>query len=161
MMSLQEQATIRSGVRQEDAFAIDEVNLYQRLGQDAFVQLSTNFYNRVYDDENEWFKSIFANSSKEEAIQNQYEFFIQRMGGPPLYSRRKGHPALIGRHAPYAVTEQAAQRWLQHMRAALDSVEAIDADSKTRMWNFFRHTAFFLVAGKEMMSGQTKRASGR
>lgn len=45
----------------------------------------------MYDDgEEEWFRSIFANSNKEEAIQNQYEFFVQRMGGPPLYSQRKG-----------------------------------------------------------------------
>lgn len=46
--------------------------------------------NRVYDDEEEWFRSIFANSKKEDAIQNQYEFFIQRMGGPPLYNQRRG-----------------------------------------------------------------------
>ncbi|KAJ0434090.1 hypothetical protein HanOQP8_Chr17g0664641 [Helianthus annuus] len=39
---------------------------------------------RVYDDQEEWFRSIFANSKKEDAIQNQYEFFVQRMGGPPL-----------------------------------------------------------------------------
>jgi truncated hemoglobin YjbI len=45
---------------------------------------------RVYDDEEEWFRSIFANSKKEDAIQNQYEFFAQRMGGPPLYSQRRG-----------------------------------------------------------------------
>lgn len=45
---------------------------------------------RVYDDEEEWFRSIFANSNKEDAIQNQYEFFVQRMGGPPIYSQRKG-----------------------------------------------------------------------
>ena len=46
---------------------------------------------RVYgDEEEEWFRSIFANSKKEEAIQNQYEFFMQRMGGPSLYSQRKG-----------------------------------------------------------------------
>lgn len=46
--------------------------------------------NRVYDDEEEWFRSIFANSKKEDAIQNQYEFFVQRMGGPSLYSQRRG-----------------------------------------------------------------------
>lgn len=45
-MSLQEQATRRSGVKQEDAFAIDEVNLFQRLGLATFVKLSTNFYTR-------------------------------------------------------------------------------------------------------------------
>ena len=45
---------------------------------------------RVYDDEEEWFRSIFVDPKKEDAIQNQYEFFVQRMGGPPLYSQRKG-----------------------------------------------------------------------
>jgi hypothetical protein len=45
---------------------------------------------RVYEDEEEWFREIFAGFKKEEAIQNQYEFVVQRMGGPPLFSQRKG-----------------------------------------------------------------------
>lgn len=49
---------------------------------------------RVYDDEEERFTSIFANSKKEDVIQNQYEFFVQRMGGRPLYSQRKGNHTL-------------------------------------------------------------------
>ncbi|XP_022131302.1 two-on-two hemoglobin-3 [Momordica charantia] len=150
MQSLQEKASEWSGLKREDAFAIDEVNLFQKLGLQTFVTLSTNFYNRVYDDEEEWFRSIFGNSKKEDAIQNQYEFFVQRMGGPPLYSQRKGHPALIARHRPFPVTLRAAERWLQHMQLALDETPDIDADSKVRMTNFFRHTAFFLVAGDEM-----------
>ncbi|KAK8997911.1 hypothetical protein V6N11_012447 [Hibiscus sabdariffa] len=104
----------------------------------------------VYDDEEEWFRSIFVNSKKEEAIQNQYEFFVQRMGGPPLYSQRKGHLALIGRHRPFPLTHQAAKRWLHHMEKALENTPDIDADSKVKMMNFFRHTAFFLVAGDEL-----------
>ncbi|KAF5200245.1 Two-on-two hemoglobin-3 [Thalictrum thalictroides] len=72
------------------------------------------------------------------------------MGGPPLYSQRKGHPALIGRHRPFPVTHQAAERWLNHMQQALDTTPDIDADSKIKMMNFFRHTAFFLVAGDEL-----------
>lgn len=35
-----------SGVSQEDATAVDDVNLYERLGYDTFVKLSTNFYNK-------------------------------------------------------------------------------------------------------------------
>ena len=46
---------------------------------------------RVYEDEEEWFREIFAVSKKEDAIQNQYEFLIQRMGGPPLFSQRRGN----------------------------------------------------------------------
>uniref|UniRef100_A0A2P2JC83 Uncharacterized protein MANES_03G064300 n=1 Tax=Rhizophora mucronata TaxID=61149 RepID=A0A2P2JC83_RHIMU len=150
MQSLQEKASEWSGVKQADAFAIDNTNLFQNLGLQSFVNLSTNFYNRVFDDEEEWFRSIFAGSKKEEAIQNQYEFFVQRMGGPPLYSQRKGHPALIGRHRPFPVTHRAAERWLQHMQIALDTTPGIDDDSKIKMMNFFRHTAFFLVAGDEL-----------
>lgn len=150
MQSLQEKASEWSGVKQSDAFSIDETNLFEKLGLQTFISLSTNFYSRVYDDEEEWFRSIFANSKKEEAVQNQYEFFVQRMGGPPLYSQRKGHPALIGRHHPFPVTHQAAERWLHHMQLALNDMTSIDDDSKTRMMNFFRHTAFFLVAGDEL-----------
>ncbi|OAY54303.1 two-on-two hemoglobin-3 [Manihot esculenta] len=150
MQSLQEKASQWSGVDPADAFAIDNTSLFQKLGLQTFINLSTNFYNRVYDDEEEWFKSIFANSKKEEAIQNQYEFFVQRMGGPPLYSQRKGHPALIGRHRPFPVTHQAAGRWLHHMQMALNGTPDIDEDSKIKMMNFFRHTAFFLVAGDEL-----------
>ena len=45
----------------------------------------------MYEDEEEWFREIFAGSKKEDAIQNQYEFLIQRMGGPPLFSQRRGN----------------------------------------------------------------------
>ncbi|RDY05464.1 Two-on-two hemoglobin-3 [Mucuna pruriens] len=150
MQSLQQKASEWSGVPTDDAFAIDDTNLFQKLGLQAFINLSTNFYNRVYDDEEEWFRSIFANSEKENAIQNQYEFFVQRMGGPPLFSQRRGHPALIARHRPFPVTHQAAERWLHHMQQALDSTPDIDDDSKTKMMNFLRHTAYFLVAGDEL-----------
>ncbi|CAI9093478.1 OLC1v1028983C2 [Oldenlandia corymbosa var. corymbosa] len=150
MQSLQQKASVWSGVDTQDAFAIDETNLYEKLGLPAFVNLSTDFYNRVYSDDEEWFRSIFASSNKEDAIQNQYEFFVQRMGGPPLFSQRRGHPALIGRHRPFPVTHRAAERWLHHMQQALDSSSDIDSDSKTKMMNFFRHTAFFLVAGDEL-----------
>lgn len=46
MQSLQEKASEWSGVHINDAFAIDETNLYQKLGLQTFIDLSTNFYNR-------------------------------------------------------------------------------------------------------------------
>ncbi|XP_004498545.1 group 2 truncated hemoglobin 3-2 [Cicer arietinum] len=150
MQTLQQKASEWSGVPTAQAFSIDDTNLFNKLGLQTFINLSTNFYTRVYDDDEEWFRSIFANSNKQEAIQNQYEFFVQRMGGPPLFSQRRGHPALIGRHRPFPVTHQAAERWLHHMQQALDTSPDIDDDSKIRMMNFFRHTAYFLVAGDEL-----------
>ena len=132
-----------SGVSQSEAFAIDEVNLFDRLGHGTFVLLSTAFYDRVYaDDDTPWFRDMFSGSAKADAIRNQYEFFIQRMGGPQLYAQRKGPPALLERHRPFAMTMPATQRWLEHMVAALEEVSAIDDDSRRRMLAFFRYTAY-------------------
>ncbi|KAL7166271.1 hypothetical protein ACSBR2_037027 [Camellia fascicularis] len=103
---------------------------------------------RVYDDEEEQFLSIFANSKKEDAIRNQYEFLVQRMGGPPLYSQRKGHLALIGHHSPFSLLIKLLRGGC--VQEALDSMTNIDADSKIKMMNFFRHTAIFLVVGDEL-----------
>ncbi|KQK17842.1 two-on-two hemoglobin-3 [Brachypodium distachyon] len=152
MQSLQDKASEWSGVAASDAFAIDEGNAFEELGgtPQPFVDLSTNFYTRVYEDEEEWFREIFSGSQKEDAIRNQYEFLVQRMGGPPLFSQRRGHPALIGRHRPFPVTHRAAERWLHHMQQALETTESINPDIKTKMMNFFRHTAYFLVAGNEL-----------
>lgn len=164
MQNLQEKASEWSGVETNHAFAIDDTNLFQKLGLQTFINLSTNFYNRVYDDDEEWFGSIFAKSDKDKAIQNQYEFLVQRMGGPPLYSQRRGHPALITRHRPFPVTHEAAERWLLHMQQALDNISDIDHDSKIMLINFFRHTAYFLVAGVEKKNQSLhpcKDAAGR
>lgn len=46
MQSLQSKASEWSGVSQADAFAIDEINLFQKLGLQTFINLSTNFYTR-------------------------------------------------------------------------------------------------------------------
>lgn len=37
-------------MKQEDAFAIDEVSLYERLGLEPFKKLSTEFYTRYVCD---------------------------------------------------------------------------------------------------------------
>lgn len=46
MQSLQQKASEWSGVDQEDAFSIDEVNLFEKLGLQTFINLSTDFYTR-------------------------------------------------------------------------------------------------------------------
>jgi len=136
-----------TGITRERALRIDEVNIYERLGPEVFKQLSTAFYTAVFADDEKWFRNIFKGSSLEEAIQNQMEFFMQRLGGPPLYSQRKGHPALIMRHLKFNMSLKATERWVYHMQNALAATAEIDTDSKGRMLDFFTHTAYFLHLG--------------
>lgn len=47
-------------------------SLYERLGQDGFEELSTLFYDRVFEDKGAiWFLNIFSSSTRTEAIENQ------------------------------------------------------------------------------------------
>ena len=51
-------------------------------------------------------------------------FLVQYWGGPTTYSDERGHPRLRMRHAPFAIGPDARDRWLRHMREALDHVDA-------------------------------------
>lgn len=121
---------------------IDDLKLYEALGPEKIVELSTRFYHLVYADSDQGFRAMFPDDM-DMAIRNQYEFFIQRFGGPPVYSERKGHPALRARHAHFPITKEYAERWLSFMRQAMDEV-GIPEEFKPAMDHFFLHTAYFM-----------------
>jgi hemoglobin len=64
------------------------------------------------------------------------------MGGPPLYSRERGHPRLRMRHIGFKIGEPERDAWLLCMRGALDEVvsdtalreELFQAFSKLADW---------------------------
>ena len=135
-----------------------QVNLYEQLGEAALRRLSTAFYERVYSDrmplpDGTLLRHAFANTTKADAAAKQSDFLIERLGGPPIYTQRKGPVAIIGRHAPYAgVTRDAAHRWLQHMDAALAAVPEVDEDARRKLQSYFRYTAFFIVEGRALVN---------
>ncbi|MDA0990751.1 MAG: hypothetical protein O3A51_08375 [Verrucomicrobia bacterium] len=42
------------------------------------------------------------------------------LGGPPIYTQRRGHPRLRMRHIPFAIDEKARQEWLRCFDKILD-----------------------------------------
>lgn len=123
-------------------FRIDSINIYEILGREKLVALSTCFYDKVYADREPAFRGQFPRD-KDMAIQNQYEFLIQRFGGPPEYSERKGHPALRARHVNFSITRANAEKWLAYMREAMIEM-AIPEPAQTYMDEFFEDTAYFM-----------------
>lgn len=96
-------------------------------------------------------------SSIEEAIRNQYEFLVERFGGPPLFSQRKGHPALKARHRSFQIDSSAADKWLSHMNSALDDVQ-ITGDEKDALQEFFYNVAYFLRNKADQRSDDLNKA---
>jgi len=50
-------------------------------------------------------------------------FLAQYWGGPATYSEERGHPALRMRHAPFEIGPVERDRWLVHMRHAVESLD--------------------------------------
>jgi truncated hemoglobin YjbI len=126
---LRERAYKAGGITYEESLKATQLvpSLYERIGRESGMEeLSRLFYDRVFGDCNEnkyqWFSSIFASSTKAEAIDNQYRFFVQIFGGPDLYRQKgKGRFArLSGRHANYPIGHGAADRWVMHMEHAMN-----------------------------------------
>ena len=100
-------------------------SMYERLGYDNGCKLlSELFYNNVFNDkDNIQFLNIFASSTKNEAIDNQYRFFVETFGGPSLYQKKKNskYTRLVGRHANYnGINSKTANRWIYHMINAIN-----------------------------------------
>ncbi|CAJ1960344.1 unnamed protein product [Cylindrotheca closterium] len=168
---LQAEALQASGISVEKSQ--EAINLapsiFDRLGIDGFQELSTLFYNRVFDDDDPRFKSIFSSSTKLEAIENQYRFFVQTFGGPDLYRQTKGkYTRLVGRHANYSIGKQAAHRWVEHMEAAMEEHSVLSKDEEARkcLVDYFKYTAQYIVVASKFMrsdqlSGGTSVDKGR
>lgn len=168
-----------SGVTYEESLLASSTELNPSMlerigGPSGFHTLSTLFYNRVFADASHpWFLGIFASSTKDEAIDNQYRFLVQTFGGEELYTLKKGGKSkygvrLVGRHANYSIGPRAAERWVEHMNLAINEHEALihDEDAKRYLKMYFRYTAFYIVVAKEYMrddqlSGGHQMDSGR
>ncbi|MDP3894039.1 globin [Nocardioides sp.] len=75
-------------------------------------------------------------------------FLIQYWGGPTTYSDNRGHPRLRMRHAPFAVTPAAKERWLVHFRAGLDAAD-LTPEQDAQFWDYVTHAAQFMVNSLE------------
>ena len=69
---------------------------------------------------------------------------MQYWGGPTTYSDQRGHPRLRMRHAPFAVTPAAKDRWLVHFREGLDAVD-LTPEQDAQFWDYVTHAAQFMV----------------
>jgi hemoglobin len=55
-------------------------------------------------------------------------FLVQYWGGPTTYLEERGHPRLRARHFPFPIDTAVRDRWLLHMRSAIDASDAGPAE---------------------------------
>ncbi|HXD61843.1 MAG TPA: globin [Lacisediminihabitans sp.] len=117
---------------------------YLRVGgRAAFEKLVRLFYEGVRTDE-VLMPMYPEQPDLEGAIQRLTGFLEQYWGGPSTYSETRGHPRLRMRHQAFKVNPDARDRWLAHMRAALDQLSLSPLDDET-LWNYLDRAAHLMV----------------
>ena len=104
-----------------------ERTLYDAVGGMPFFEgLVGRFYEGVAGDD--VLRPLYPEDLRP-SIRHLTLFLAQYWGGPTTYDAERGHPRLRMRHAPFAIGGGERDRWLVHMRAA---VEAMDPPEEGR-----------------------------
>jgi len=119
------------------------VTFYDDIGgRPVFEQLVREFYVGVAVDP--VLRPMYPDENLEAAIQRLTGFLEQYWGGPGTYSELYGHPRLRMRHNPFSITPDARDRWLLHMRTAVDSLGLSPLDDAT-LWDYLERAAHSMV----------------
>ena len=104
-----------------------EISLYERAGgMPFFERLVGRFYDGVREDD--VLRPLYPEEDLAPAARRLTLFLAQYWGGPGTYTDERGHPRLRMRHVPFPIGSDERDRWMTHMRAA---VEASGADPAT------------------------------
>lgn len=119
-------------------------NFWEQVGgRPTFEKLVRAFYDGIRTDE-VLLPMYPEQPDLEGAIQHLTGFLEQYWGGPTTYSEERGHPRLRMRHAPFKVNPDARDRWLKHMRAAVDTLELSPLHDAT-LWAYLDRAAQAMV----------------
>jgi len=120
----------------------ETLSVFEMVGGEAtFRALVDAFYSHVEADPT--LRPMFPDDL-EPGKRYQMLFLIQYWGGPNWYIQERGHPRMRLRHAPYPITAEARDQWVNHMLAAIDEVGIVDP-ARSLMREYFQRTATFLV----------------
>jgi hemoglobin len=121
----------------------DPPSFYDQVGgHDTFDRLVREFYRGVVADP--VLAPMYPEHDIEGAIWRLTAFLNQYWGGPQDYQESRGHPRLRMRHHPFAINPDARDRWLAHMRNALDTVELPPLHDE-QLWGYLERAAHSMV----------------
>jgi hemoglobin len=114
-------------------------NFFEQVGgSPVFKALTEKFYEGVAGDE--VLKPMYPEDDLGPAAERLQLFLEQYWGGPTTYQEQRGHPRLRMRHSPYKINPDARERWLKHMRVAVESLN-LPPIREAELWAYLDRAA--------------------
>ncbi|WP_081748775.1 globin [Nocardiopsis sp. CNT312] len=121
----------------------ERMTFYEAVGgEEAFTRLVRRFYEGVAADP--VLRPMYPEEDLGPAEERLRLFLMQYWGGPRTYNERRGHPRLRMRHFPFRIGTAERDRWLEHMRAAMDSLDLPPVLDR-QMWEYMVMAAHSMV----------------
>jgi len=117
---------------------MDEAVIYTILGEAGFTRMVAAFYKRIIKDD--LIGPMYPEEDLAEAEVRLRDFLLFRFGNDPRYQAKRGHPRLRMRHAPFAIGDAEAVRWIELMDAAMDETN-VPASIQMELRTFFTTVA--------------------
>ena len=111
--------------KREPDVSEETVSLYEAIGGAPTVQALTERFYTLMDTLPEAARCRAIHPPTLDGSREKfYEYMTGYLGGPPLYTDKRGHPSLRSRHFPAAIGPQERDEWLLCFRQALDETVA-------------------------------------
>jgi hemoglobin len=133
----------------------DDLTPYQRIGGEAGVRKLTRRMYALMDALPEA-AAVRAIHPPELADSEQklFEFLSGWLGGPPLFTERRGAPMLRARHLPFAIGMNEASGWLACFHQAMEETVA-DAELREFLWSRIEPLALHMRNQQALPAGWT------
>ena len=121
---------------------IDELLFEDMGGTETFRKLVDAFYEGVANDD--LLRPMYPEEDLGPAKERLRMFLEQYWGGPGTYSEQRGHPRLRMRHNVFPINAEARDRWLFHMKNAVETLE-LSPLLKEMLWDYLDRAAHSLL----------------
>jgi len=117
-----------------------------QLTEEGFRDLVAKHYDLLKDSD---ISHLFPTDDAQEfadAKKHAADFMIQICGGPTYFNQSRGAPQMVGRHAPFKITEQARLRWLECYAMLLPSLSPkVSNENIQSFWNYLNVFSQWMV----------------
>lgn len=118
-------------------------DFYTAMGEEGIRKMVSDHYDLLRKSK---IKDLFPEEEQkfQEAKSFAADFFVQVCGGPKHYLQNRGRPMLIHRHAPFKITMEGRDEWLQCYRMVLPTLP-IPEHLILSFWNYIDVFSVWMV----------------
>lgn len=94
-------------------------DIHGRMGTENIFEMMSDVYREL---EQSTLRPMFP-PDMQAASRRSAAFFVQLLGGPPMYNELYGQPAMRARHLPFEIDEAARKIWVECFSRVLENAE--------------------------------------